>query len=299
MNKLSLDQFEKAALFLKTTARPLERTLFAWEFEGGSSEAVLSEVKKFQNKDGGFGHGLESDFRCEESSALATAVALHLLSDIGVTETEVTVEKGIQYLLNTFNHEKQGWQIVPRAVENAPRAIWWNYSEDWAWGNPTAEIIGLLHHYKGLVPADFLDEITSVALNYLNNLTMYESHELLSFLKLYKQLPASKQAVIYHKLSDILKACVTIDSEKWDSYSLQPLQVVLTPSSDFYDLFKEIIPENVTYVIQKQTIDGYWNPTWMWGQFEEEWKVAKQEWQGVLTLTNLKTLRAFDALETI
>jgi len=299
MNKLSLDQFEKAALFLKTTARPLERTLFAWEFEGGSSKAVLSEVKKFQNKDGGFGHGLESDFRCEESSALATAVALHLLSDIGVTETEETVEKGIQYLLNTFNHEKQGWQIVPRAVENAPRAIWWNYSEDWAWGNPTAEIIGLLHHYKGLVPADFLDEITSVALNYLNNLTMYESHELLSFLKLYKQLPASKQAVIYHKLSDILKACVTIDSEKWDSYSLQPLQVVLTPSSDFYDLFKEIIPENVTYVIQKQTIDGYWNPTWMWGQFEEEWKVAKQEWQGVLTLTNLKTLRAFDALETI
>lgn len=299
MNKLSLDQFEKAALFLKTTARPLERTLFAWEFEGGSSKAVLSEVKKFQNKDGGFGHGLESDFRCEESSALATAVALHFLSDIGVTETEVTVEKGIQYLLNTFNHEKQGWQIVPRAVENAPRAIWWNYSEDWAWGNPTAEIIGLLHHYKGLVPADFLDEITSVALNYLNNLTKYESHELLSFLKLYKQLPASKQAVIYHKLSDILKACVTIDSEKWDSYSLQPLQVVLTPSSDFYDLFKEIIPENVTYVIQKQTIDGYWNPTWMWGQFEEEWKVAKQEWQGVLTLTNLKTLRAFDALETI
>ncbi|MCH4827290.1 hypothetical protein [Planococcus halocryophilus] len=299
MNKLSLDQFEKAALFLKTTARPLERTLFAWEFEGGSSEAVLNEVKKFQNKDGGFGHGLESDFRCEESSALATAVGLHLLSDIGVTETEATVEKGIQYLLNTFNQEKQGWQIVPRAVENAPRAIWWNYSEDWAWGNPTAEIIGLLHHYKGLVPADFLDEITSVALNYLNNLTMYESHELLSFLKLYKQLSASKQAVIYHKLSDILKACVTIDSEKWDSYSLQPLQVVLTPSSDFYDLFKEIIPENVTYVIQKQTIDGYWNPTWMWGQFEEEWKVAKQEWQGVLTLTNLKTLRAFDALETI
>lgn len=98
-------------------------------------------------------------------------------------------------------------------------------------------------------------------------------------------------------MSDILKACVTIDSEKWDSYSLQPLQVVLTPSSDFYDLFKEIISENVTYVIQKQTIDGYWNPTWMWGQFEEEWKVAKQEWQGVLTLTNLKILRAFNALE--
>ncbi|ANU13066.1 hypothetical protein B481_0396 [Planococcus halocryophilus Or1] len=296
MNKLSLDQFEKAALFLKTTARPLERTLFAWEFEGGSSEAVLSEVKKFQNKDGGFGYGLESDFRCEESSALATAVGLHLLSDIGVTETEVTVEKGIQYLLNTFNQEKQGWQIVPCAVENAPRAIWWNYSENWAWGNPTAEIIGLLHHYQSLVPADFLEEITSRALNYLNNLTTYEPHELLSFLKLYKQLPASQQAVIYHKLSDILKECVTTDSNQWDSYSLQPLQVVSTPNSDFYDLFKEIIPENLTYVIQRQTKDGYWNPTWQWGQFEKEWEVAKQEWQGVLTLTNLKILRAFNAL---
>ncbi|ANU23316.1 hypothetical protein [Planococcus donghaensis] len=298
MNKLSLDQFEKAALFIKTTARPLERTLFAWEFEGGSSEAILSEVKKFQNKDGGFGHGLESDFRCKESSALATAVGLHLLSDIGVTETEATVEKGIQYLLNTFKQEKQGWQIVPRAVENAPRAIWWNYSEDWAWGNPTAEIIGLLHHYQNLVPADFLEEITSRALNYLNNLTTYEPHELLSFLKLYKQLPASQQAVIFQKLSDILKECVTTDSNQWDSYSLQPLQVVSTPNSDFYDLFKETIPENLTYVIQKQSEGGYWNPTWQWGQFEKEWEVAKQEWQGVLTLTNLKILRAFNALET-
>ncbi|EGA91031.1 hypothetical protein GPDM_02045 [Planococcus donghaensis MPA1U2] len=298
MSKLSLDQFEKAALFIKTTARPLEQTLFAWEFEGGSSEAIWSEVKKFQNKDGGFGHGLESDFRCEESSALATAVGLHLLSDIGVTETEATVEKGIQYLLNTFNQEKQGWQIVPRAVENAPRAIWWNYSEDWAWGNPTAEIIGLLHHYQNLVPADFLEEITSRALNYLNNLTTYEPHELLSFLKLYKQLPASQQAVIFQKLSDILKECVTTDSNQWDSYSLQPLQVVSTPNSDFYDLFKETIPENLTYVIQKQTKDGYWNPTWQWGQFEKEWEVAKQEWQGVLTLANLKILRAFNALET-
>lgn len=297
MTKLSRKQFNLARTFLKNKARGLECALYEYEFENGSTEAVVNEVKVYQNKDGGFGHALEPDFRCQESSTLATAIALHHLADVGVGEMDETVRNGVGYLLDTFNHEKKGWQIVPRAVENAPRAVWWNYSEDWEWGNPSAEIIGLLHHYRGLVPMDFLADLTQYAINYINDLTQYEQHELLSFIKLYEQLPKDDQDAITDKLNEMVQASVTTEPERWDAYCLTPLQVVSSPSSKFYGLFKEVIPLNLASLVQKQAKRGYWNPSWSWGQFEEEWKVAKEEWKGCLTLDHLRVLRAFDHVE--
>jgi hypothetical protein len=297
MNKLSKNQFEQAKTFLKSKARKLERALFEFEFENGNKENVLKQLKPYQNEDGGFGKGLEPDFRCKESSALATAIGLHYLSRVGVDETEEMVKKAVNYLLNTFNKEKMRWQIVPKEVETAPRASWWNYSENWEWGNPSAEIIGLLHHYKGLVPAEFLDDVTKYAVNYVNNLNKYEHHELLCFLNLSEKLPDKEYNLISNKLREMVKACVTDDPEKWDSYCLLPIQVVNSPSSEYYDLFADIIPINLNYLVTKQTKDGYWEPTWSWGQFEEEWETAKEEWRGWLTLEYLRILRSFDYIE--
>jgi hypothetical protein len=79
MGKLSKYRFEQAKIFLNSKARKLERALFEFEFENGSKENVVDELKAYQNEDGGFGNGLEPDFRCKESSALATAIGLHYL----------------------------------------------------------------------------------------------------------------------------------------------------------------------------------------------------------------------------
>jgi hypothetical protein len=297
MNKLSKQQFEQAKNFLKSKARKLERALFEFEFENGSKENVLKQLKQYQNENGGFGNGLEPDFRCKESSALATAIGLHILSRVGVDETNELVKKAVNYLLNTFNKEKMGWQIVPKEVETTPRAIWWNYSEDWEWGNPSTEIIGLLHHYKGLVPAEFLDDVTKFAIDYVHNLHKYEHHELLSFLKLSEKLSDKEYNFISNKLRVMVKACVTDDPEKWDFYCLQPIQVVKSSSSEYYDLFADIIPINLDFIVRKQSQDGYWEPTWSWGQFEEEWETAKEEWRGWLTLEYLRILRSFGRIE--
>ncbi|MFB5759843.1 hypothetical protein [Paenibacillus medicaginis] len=71
MELLTRSEFERAAAFMKHEARSLERALFEYEFESGSFHAVLTELKIYQNEDGGFGNGLEPDLRCPESSALA------------------------------------------------------------------------------------------------------------------------------------------------------------------------------------------------------------------------------------
>ncbi|MCG7343167.1 hypothetical protein MHZ92_03415 [Sporosarcina sp. ACRSL] len=296
MEKLSADQFQHATEFLKSTARPLEKALFEFEFENRSREPVLEELKAYQNEDGGFGKGLEPDFRCEASSTLATTIGLQHLIRIGADESEPMVQQAIQYALHTFDEEKMGWEIVPKEVETAPRAIWWNYGGDWPWGNPSAEMTGLLHHYKGLVPEDFLEKLTAHAVAYVNEEATNDFHELQCLLKLTRELPAEEADKISDRVREIAQHSVTTNPEKWHDYCLLPLQVVSSPTSFLYEDFKEIIPANIQHLRSTQSEDGSWKPTWAWGRFEDVWETAKQEWSGVLTLDNLRVLRAFDAI---
>ncbi|MFS0690702.1 hypothetical protein AB1K89_15815 [Sporosarcina sp. 179-K 8C2 HS] len=294
MEKLSTEQYLQATDFLKSKARPLEKALFEFEFEDGSREQVLEVLKVYQNEDGGFGNGLEPDFRCEASSALATTIGLQHLIRIGADESEPMVQKAIQYAIDTFDEEKMGWEIVPEEVETAPRAIWWNYGGDWPWGNPSAEMTGLLLHYKGLVPEEFLEKLTAHAVAYINEEATNDFHELQCLVKLMKELPAEEAEKIVARVQEIAHHSVTTDPEKWHDYCLLPLQVVSSPMFFLYEDFKEIIPANIQHLASTQAEDGSWKPTWSWGRFEDIWETAKQEWSGVLTLDNLRVLRAFD-----
>ncbi|WP_339253279.1 hypothetical protein NSQ43_04205 [Sporosarcina sp. FSL W8-0480] len=294
MERLLDDQYQHAITFLKTKARPLEKALYEFEFENGSRERVLEELKVYQNEDGGFGNGLEPDFRCEASSALATTIGLQHLIRIGADESEPMVQKAIQHVLNTFNEEKMGWEIVPKEVETAPRAIWWNYGGDWPWGNPSAEMTGLLHHYKGLVLEDFLEKLTAYAVSYINQLETGDFHELQCLVRLMRELPSEEAEKISVKVRETAQKSVTTDSEKWHGYCLLPLQVVPSSESFLYDEFKEIIPANIQHLLNTQAKDGSWKPAWEWGRFEDVWETAKQEWSGVLTLDNLRVLKAFE-----
>ena len=72
MAMLTRGGFEKARAFIRSQARPIDQGLFAFHFESGSSLEVLRDLEKFQNADGGFGHGLEPDIRLSKSSPMAT-----------------------------------------------------------------------------------------------------------------------------------------------------------------------------------------------------------------------------------
>ena len=67
---LGRDAFARAEASINETARPLDRALFAFYFTHGSRDAVITELAKFQNSDGGFASCLESDTRWCGSSPL-------------------------------------------------------------------------------------------------------------------------------------------------------------------------------------------------------------------------------------
>ena len=60
----------------------------------------------------------------------------------------------------------------------------------------------------------------------------------------------------------------------------------------------ETIGYNLDYVIENQTADGSWRPTWTWGDaYPDAWVEAERQWSGVLTLGQLLKLRTFGRLE--
>ncbi len=99
------------------------------------------------------------------------------------------------------------------------------------------------------------------------------------------------------KVTKIVQACVETNPTKWGEYSLQPHQVAKSPDSFYAKKYNESIILNLNWLEDQQDPQGYWMPTWSWGQFESEWELAREEWKGVLTLDYLRVLRAYNRIE--
>ncbi|WLR41211.1 hypothetical protein LC087_09665 [Bacillus carboniphilus] len=294
---LSGVQFNHAENYILEKSRPLESALYLYDFKDGNKEEVLKELKFFQNEDGGFGNGLEPDFRCKHSSALSTSIALNILLNIGTDHHNQQVKEAINYLLGTYDKNKKGWAIAPDEVTSAPHAIWWSMPDQFAWGNQTAKIIGSLFSYNQLVDRTFLKKLIEEAISYLHAQSKMNQHEFLSFLRLAEKLSKKEAEHIYSKLLQLSTETVTTDIAKWSTYCLQPHQIVRTTQSPFYETYKDILFDNLSYLAETQTKEGYWQPTWHWGQYEDVWPIAEREWRGKLTLDNLITLRMFEWID--
>ena len=77
-------------------------------------------------------------------------------------------------------------------------------------------------------------------------------------------------------------------------YGLRPRDVAPTPQSPVADAMPERIEMNLEFDIAAQQADGSWLPNWTWSdRYPEVWPQARREWQGVLTLRRLQSLKAY------
>ena len=194
--KLSADAKQRARSFVMEQGRPLEQALFRYHFEDGPAEAVLGELARFQNDDGGFGHGLEPDLRLAGSSVIVTTVALQHLRVLGAGEDNFLVQGAMRYLMATYDSALEVWPIIPSSVDEAPHAPWWAYDDQLAerWhgfkANPRAEIVGYLFEYPNLSPASLGKDLGEAVALYLETFAeKVETHDLLCYVRLV-QTPA-------------------------------------------------------------------------------------------------------------
>lgn len=310
MKTLSTQSFTRARDFIYSKARPLERAMFAFHFDGGAVDDVLIALSQFQNEDGGFGQALEPDLRTPTSSALATSEGLRILKEIDCPGDHLIVCNAVEYLLSSFDNEKKIWRVAPQDTNNYPHAPWWHdeggslkRTFDGYLVIPRAKIVSTLHHYADLVPVEWLSSITEQTVSGIETIDPFGSgggDDLVYALSLAEEESLAEQFRIrvVTRLRTVVPEVVSQNPDEWGSYCISPLKIVTSPQSPVADLIWDAIQEHLDYQIDHQNTEGAWDPVWSWGDFyPEAWQGAKVEWQGYLTLEALKTMDVFGRIE--
>jgi hypothetical protein len=145
-------------------------------FASGTPAHVLDELSKFQNADGGFGHGIESDIRMPHSSPFLSTLAFQILRELDVPSSNPLVQKGIEYYEQTFDRSIEGWDPNGKKVDDHPHAVWWSYSpietrlDPLVQANPGAEIVGYLNRYGDLASRELGDVATRIVFEAFDSL---------------------------------------------------------------------------------------------------------------------------------
>lgn len=305
MKKLSKTLFNKVDNYMNSEARPLERAIFNYYFKDSSDDDILTSLEAFQNLDGGFGKGLEPDFKLMQSSPMATSIGLRHLSKIDKSaRAQKMISKAIKYLETSFDCARNGWYSIPSNDNNYPHAPWWEFREDinmtvidYSWGNPTAELIGYLYKYEEYLDNLDIYSLINNAIDNLNARTEFNSeHEIFCYISMYNTLNKEFSSQIKDTLSLAISQLANINQCEWMNYVPTPLRFINMDSKDFFGIKHEFIDFNLDYLIDKLEEEGKILPTWQWDKYLEVWEFAKTEWMGLLTLECLLSLLKFNRI---
>ncbi|NBI05590.1 hypothetical protein [Senegalia massiliensis] len=306
MKKLSENVFNRLNRYMNKESRPLERDIFNYYFNDGDADNVLNSLKQFQNDDGGFGNGIEPDFKLIESSPMATSIGLKYLSIIDDSEeAEEMIFRAVEYLEKTFDSKRNRWYSVSKKVNEYPHAYWWEYKEDinmtvidYYWGNPTAELIGYLYKYKKHLKNIDIESLIKYAIDKLNSHTEFKSeHEIYCYIRLYNALDEDFSNQLVDKLELAIKQLINTNESEWENYVPTPLRFIEFDSKNYFGIDSEFLNKELDYLIDKLNEDGKISPTWEWDRYLNEWEKAKKEWTGIRTLEALLILLKFDRIE--
>lgn len=305
MKKLSKTLFHQINKYMNEEARPLEKSIFNYYFNDSNGDDILDSLETYQNSDGGFGSGLEPDFKLIQSSPMATSIGLRYLNMLSNNNrAETMIARTVKYLETTFDINRHGWYSVPSNVNQCPHAPWWEFRNDinmtvidYSWGNPSAELIGYLYKYKKYLSNLDIYSLINYSINRLNERTEFNSeHEIFCYIRMYNTV--DREFAI--QIADILKLAVsqlvnTKESE-WTNYVPTPLKFIEFNSENFFGIDSKFIEQNLDYLVNKLQEAGKILPTWKWDKYLSEWEISKVEWTGILTLETLLSLLKFNRI---
>jgi hypothetical protein len=271
--------------FLLRNARLLERRIFAFLFEGGPREMVLSALRAYQNPDGGFGGALEPDMRTLTSQPVFVEEAFKVL-DLVDAFSDPIVNRACGYLLSITTPEG-GLPSAVAGVDDSPRTPWWN-PETAPSINPTASLAGLL--YKHSIRHPWLERADRFCRAFIEPFEGCHYHDVINVVAFLEQHPDRTWAAV--QMRRILARLPASGQIAYDrsagGYIQFPLDWAPRPDDPLRPLFPpEVIWRDAEALAAQQQLDGGWPITW-----QAVGTGAEMEWRGLGTLRALWILRA-------
>jgi hypothetical protein len=292
-----------AERFVWHAGRVLERLRFEHAFRGGDAGRVVLALRPYQNPDGGFGQGLEPDFRGPVSQPLCVDSALRALTGIRGAQVDALLAPMFDYLVRISGRDGG----VPNVVANVadyPRAPWWSADPEQASSLlPTASIAGLLYQ-RGSTHAwlrgasefcfDALTRLPERLARAQGRLPLLGAlYELRAGMMFLDHVPDRARAeLLAATLGRALLDRGVIDPESAGGEMNAPLDYATTPRTLARTWFDDAqIARQLEVLRSSQREDGGFPIGW-----EPFTPAAGWEWRAIVTIERLETLRAYDAL---
>ncbi|MHA1991422.1 MAG: hypothetical protein ACW981_06365 [Candidatus Hodarchaeales archaeon] len=300
--KLTTDLFEKAEEAIRENGRKLDIEFFDFKFNNGSKDSVIAELKEYRNEDGGFGHGIEPDFRLKSSSPMATTVGLQYCMKIDLPTDHDIYSSAISYFLQHYIEEGSFWTNVYENVKDEPHAPWWRVDKVEApinerWANASAEIAGYLFEFQKMVPENILEQLTVKISNVLEDSETIQGgfYNLMCWERGLNYFPEDIRLILKENIKNTYKGLAPLTQEKLNEVRI--FSLTKSPTDQINHVLEDDLDQLLdTEINLLKTNDGC-IPTWEWGMFEDAWEKAKKEWVGKMTVDLLIALKNYDKLD--
>lgn len=315
MKLIDKDTYKAIEKQMYNKARDIDCAMFNGMFGSMSKDFIIDCLLMFQNRDGGFGHQLESDNYNPDSTVYTTYEAFRLLFISGMDKSELTedgllmVNKAFNYLYNRNSLVSNKWVPVTEKNNQFAHAERFSYNEDNIKNfgyYPTASLFGFTLLYSDPNKPYYNKALKGArhAISDFLEFDNFSKEELLSFSILIGILEENKI-----EIDDLDKASVRLDklaldmiqsdSNKWDlSISVLPL--------DIYAYYKpkdnklnELIELNLDYLIETIKPHGLWESNLKWNNDYPEQTTALLKGMGLVTINNLYVLKKYKRIENV
>jgi hypothetical protein len=281
-------------------ARPIEALRLKHLIEGNQDQQIFDELFKYQNPDGGFGHGLEPDFWNPNSSPIQTWTAMTILRKIDFNLDDPKVTLMFSYLEQTIDPETLSWPYAIPTNDQYPHAPWWKYRNEEASYNPTASIAGFVLKYANPIHPLFRlsNKICRQAIDFIiERKEPIEVHELRCLIDmmndvkdLYQTYPPYKKAKA--KIILLMDDCIEHDTNLWfSSYVAKPSSLIKVHPGIGSDAYFEWMTEEFERAMKHTNDEGIWNPTFSWGNPD-----ADRIWKAIIAIEYLELMKQFGFL---
>ena len=313
MKKLTTEAFSDVCSWIYRNARQIELVKWQYEFENRSREAVFSALSYYQNEDGGFGNALEPDSWNPNSSPYTTLKAIEKLKELGSIEKNHPIILGIFKFLESGVHSNEnGWLFSIPSNDNWPRAPWWTYS-------PEAEAVEGIGVSAGILcfllkfannDSELYKKAFSIAGKLINKLSVLDNFGdmgvsgycvLLETINELGLTQGFNVKLLEEKTRKLVYETIERDVSKWPLYGKRPSYFITSPTSFFYEDNKNIVEQELDYLIETKPEQGVWGITWSWYEhnekFPKEFAIAENWWKADGAIEKLKFLRNFNRIE--